>query len=347
MTGCEQHIPLLAVTMGDPSGIGPEIAVKTFARKTDTGSCRLLLVGNDGIIQDAIRMTGLDLRVNAIHDPSEARFGAGIINVYQIAVDEKDKIRYGEISAESGDLAFRSVRAAIELAMAGKVDGIVTGPLQKEAMHKAGHPFSGHTEILAHYTGASKYAMLLADEDFRIIHATTHVSLRQACDLIKKERILDVIKLMFDVLQKMGISNPRIGVAGLNPHSSDGGIFGNEEKEEIMPAILEARNVGIQAHGPVAPDILFMQAAGGKYDGCVAMYHDQGHIPFKFRSFKWNPKEDKIDHATGVNITVGLPIIRTSVDHGTAFDIAGKGIASADAMYQAVEYAVKLVRREA
>jgi 4-hydroxythreonine-4-phosphate dehydrogenase len=288
-------------------------------------------------------MSGYELGINEISDIADAGFRQGVIDIYQIASERQDKIRFGELSAESGDLAFRSVKASIDLALEGKVDGVVTGPIQKEAMQKAGHLFAGHTEIFAHYTGTSKYAMLLADEDFRVIHATTHVSLREACDLVKKERILDVTGLFHDVLQKMGIHQPRIGVAGLNPHSGDGGIFGREEETEITPAIIEARKKGIRADGPVPPDILFVQAAGGKYDGCVAMYHDQGHIPFKFKSFKWNPGEGRIDRASGVNITVGLPIIRTSVDHGTAFDIAGKGIASPVALMQAVEYAVKLI----
>jgi 4-hydroxythreonine-4-phosphate dehydrogenase len=343
MKGSDKHIPLLAITMGDPAGIGPEIAVKLFVDENVFRICNPLLVGNAGIIRKAAGITGLDLAVNEIDDPANAKFEPANIDVFHIGDDDISGIHFGEISAKSGDLAFRSVKASIDLAMEGKVDGIVTGPINKEAIHKAGYQFSGHTEIFAHFTNTSKYAMLLADKDFRVIHVTTHVALRNACDLIKKDRIMDVIDLLNEVLQKMGISKPRIGVAGLNPHSGDGGIFGTEEKEEIEPAITETRKTGILADGPVPPDILFVQAAGGKYDGCVAMYHDQGHIPFKFKSFKWNLKESKIDHATGVNITVGLPIIRTSVDHGTAFDIAGKGIASADALFQAVEYAVKLV----
>ena len=333
----------LAITMGDPAGIGPEIAVKLFAEASIFSLCRPLLIGNSGIISRIIELSGSGLEINEISEVADARFERGVIDIYQIASEGLDRIRFGELSAESGDLAFRSVKASIDLALEGKVDGVVTGPIQKEAMQKAGHLFSGHTEIFAHYTDTRKYAMLLADEDFRVIHATTHVSLREACDLVTKERILDVTELLHDVLQKMGIREPRIGVAGLNPHSGDGGIFGREEEAEITPAIIEARKKGILADGPVAPDILFVQAAGGKYDGCVAMYHDQGHIPFKFKSFKWNLKEGKIDRASGVNITVGLPIVRTSVDHGTAFDIAGKGIASPDALMQALHYAVKLI----
>jgi 4-phospho-D-threonate 3-dehydrogenase / 4-phospho-D-erythronate 3-dehydrogenase len=186
--------------------------------------------------------------------------------------------------------------------------------------------------------------MLLADERIRVIHVSTHVSLRQACDQVKKDRVLEVIGLLNEGLKQIRIEQPRIGVAGLNPHSSDGGLFGWEEMEEIIPAVEAAREQGIHAEGPVPPDTLFAMANGGKYDGCVAMYHDQGHIPFKFAGFQWDQKTGKMKSVKGVNITLGLPIIRTSVDHGTAFEIAGKAIASPDALLNAIEYAVKLCR---
>jgi 4-hydroxythreonine-4-phosphate dehydrogenase len=229
--------------------------------------------------------------------------------------------------------------------MEGRVDGTVTCPIHKEAIHAAGHHFSGHTEIYAHFTHTGKYAMLLADDHLRVVHVSTHVSLRRACDLVKKERILDVISLMDDALKKLGIPNPRIGVAGLNPHSGEHGLFGNEEAEEIIPAICEAGGKGILASGPVPPDSLFAQAKGGHYDGCVAMYHDQGHIPFKYSGFEWDELTGTMKTIKGVNVTLGLPIIRTSVDHGTAFEIAGKGTASPDALFNAVSFAVKLCKK--
>jgi len=220
----------------------------------------------------------------------------------------------------------------------------VTGPIHKESINQAGHKFAGHTEIYAHYTNTKKYAMLLVDKDMKVIHVSTHVSLRQACDLVKKERILEVISLIHDACIQFGVSNPKIGVAGLNPHASDGGLFGNEEKLEIIPAVNEAVRMGFNAEGPIPADTLFSKAKGGLYDGCVAMYHDQGHIPFKMQGFVWDNEQQKMKSVSGVNITLGLPIIRASVDHGTAFEIAGKGVASHEALILAVEYAAKMAQ---
>jgi 4-phospho-D-threonate 3-dehydrogenase / 4-phospho-D-erythronate 3-dehydrogenase len=340
------YLPILAVTMGDPAGIGPEIAVKTLGLHEINSVCSPILVGNAVIIQRAIDLTHVKLHINKISDISEASFKPGILNVYDIPAEHPEKIEYGKVSAVAGDLAFRSVKTAIDLALEGVVDGTVTGPINKEAINLAGHHFSGHTEIYAHFTNTKKYAMLLADENFRVIHATTHVSLRQACDLIKKERVLDVITLMYNALKELGIDNPKIGVAGLNPHAGDGGLFGQEEIEEIGPAIQQAKSMGIQAEGPVPPDTLFALANGGKFDGCVAMYHDQGHIPFKVLGFNWDKEKGTMKSVKGVNITLGLPIIRTSVDHGTAFEVAGKNIASNDALVNAIEYAVKLSKNK-
>jgi 4-hydroxythreonine-4-phosphate dehydrogenase len=343
----EQYIPILAITMGDPAGIGPEIAAKAFLSDKVRQCCCPILIGNSFIMQEALKITKTDLTINSISDISQAKFEPGILNIYEISIDNPEKIKKGKISAEAGELAFQAVKKAIDLAIQGEVDGTVTGPINKESINLAGHHFSGHTEIYAHYTNTKKYAMLLADGNFRVIHVTTHVPLRQACDLIKKERVLDVIILMNNALKELGINNPRIGVAGLNPHAGDGGLFGQEEMEEIAPAIAEAKKAGIQADGPVPPDTLFALANGGKFDGCVAMYHDQGHIPFKVLGFHWDQQKNTMKSVQGVNITLGLPIIRTSVDHGTAFEIAGKGIASPDALINAIEYAVKLSKNKA
>jgi 4-phospho-D-threonate 3-dehydrogenase / 4-phospho-D-erythronate 3-dehydrogenase len=335
--------PILAVTVGDPAGIGPEIAVKTFSGNEIYTMCRPVLVGHKISIREAISISGLTLQINQIQSVSEAIFKPGTIDFISIGDEYAQKIKKGIVSAEAGDIAFKSVVKAIELAKSKEVDGTVTGPIHKEAIHMAGHHFSGHTEIYAHYTGTKKFAMLLVDENIRVIHVTTHVSLRKACDLIKKERVLEVIHLMENGLKKLGIDNPRIGVAGLNPHSGDGGLFGDEDRDEILPAVLEAQKEGIDAEGPIPSDALFAQANGGKYDGCVAMYHDQGHIPFKLLGFNWDKKKKTMKSVKGVNITLGLPILRTSVDHGTAFEIAGKGLASPDALIQAIYYATKLL----
>ncbi|PTN09540.1 4-hydroxythreonine-4-phosphate dehydrogenase PdxA [Mangrovibacterium marinum] len=335
----------LAVTMGDPAGIGPEIAAKAFADPTVFDKCLPLLVGNVEVMKEAIKLTGVDLKINPIKDVKEAKLSFGTIDIYDIPVD-KSKIIHGKVTAEAGDLAFKAVRKAIELAMNGDVDGTVTGPIHKEAINLAGHHFSGHTEIYAHFTGTEKYTMLLADEKIKVTHVSTHVSLRKACDLVKKQRVFDVIRLTNDALKRIGIANPRIGVAGLNPHAGDGGLFGSEETEEILPAINEAKHLGVQVAGPYPPDTLFSLANGGSFDGCVAMYHDQGHIPFKLVGFIWDEEKQAMKSVKGVNITLGLPIIRTSVDHGTAFEIAGKGIASPDALVFAMDYAIKLYQNQ-
>ncbi|MGD9929213.1 MAG: 4-hydroxythreonine-4-phosphate dehydrogenase PdxA [Mangrovibacterium sp.] len=341
-----QNKIILAITMGDPAGIGPEIAAKAFHETSVYEQCRPLLIGNVQVMQEAVRLTGLELKINPVTEVGQARFTYGTIDVFDIPSDHLAEIKHGVVSAPAGDMAFRAVRKAIELAMNGEVDGTVTGPIHKEAINLAGHHFSGHTEIYAHYTGTKKYTMLLADEKIKVTHVSTHVSLRQACDLVKKQRVLDVIQLTHEALKRIGIANPRIGVAGLNPHAGDGGLFGTEEIEEILPAIQEAKKQGILAAGPYPPDTLFALANGGSFDGCVAMYHDQGHIPFKLVGFIWDEEKQAMKSVKGVNITLGLPIIRTSVDHGTAFEIAGKGIASADALLFAIGYAIKLYQNQ-
>jgi 4-phospho-D-threonate 3-dehydrogenase / 4-phospho-D-erythronate 3-dehydrogenase len=339
----EQTIkPILAITMGDPAGVGPEIAALAFAGGEIHKICKPLLIGNSFIMRKAVQIVGVSLAINTIYSVGEAQYDVGTIDVLELEVEEPQSIEYGKISAIAGDLAFRAVTKAIELALSKQVDGTVTNSIHKGAINAAGHHFSGHTEIYAHYTNTPKYAMLLADDRIKVIHVSTHVSLREACDKVKKDRIIEVIHLLRDGLIKIGIENPRIGVAGLNPHSSDGGLFGWEEEREIVPAIEAIKQEGILVEGPVPPDTLFALANGGKFDGCVAMYHDQGHIPFKVVGFEWDQETGKMKSVKGVNITLGLPIIRTSVDHGTAFEIAGKGIASPDALLNAIEYAVKL-----
>lgn len=342
MSKNQDNRPLLAITMGDPAGIGPEIAAKVFAMPQLYHRCRPLLTGNAQIMRKAIELTKVGLKVNPILNVEEAVFEIGTMDVMDLPVDDSENIAYGEIDAVAGDIAFRSVVKAIELALAGEVDGTVTNPIHKGAMNAAGHHYSGHTEIYAHFTNSPRYAMLLADEKIKVVHVSTHVSLRKACDLVKKERVLETIRLLEDGLRMIGIENPRIGVAGLNPHAGDGGLFGDEEVLEIEPAVAMAQSAGINAEGPFPPDTLFSLAKGGRFDGIVAMYHDQGHIPFKFTGFEWDETSGSMKSVKGVNITLGLPIIRTSVDHGTAFEIAGKGIASPDALLYAIEYALKL-----
>ena len=340
------YTPILAITMGDPAGIGPEIAVKALQQKHLYEICRPLMVGDASVMEQIIGLLGLHVTVNAITQVSEARFVQGCIDVIDLKITDIDAMKFGEIDAVSGEASFQSVVKAIELALAKEVDGTVTGPINKESINGAGHHFAGHTEIYAHYTGTKKYAMLLVEDFINVIHVSTHVSLRQACDLVKKDRIIQVIELLVDGLKRLGKTNVKIGVAGLNPHSGENGLFGTEDMEEIVPAIAAAKAMGYDVEGPIPPDTLFAKAAMGAYGGVVAMYHDQGHIPFKLAGFKWNAEKQQMDSVKGVNITLGLPIIRTSVDHGTAFEIAGKGIASADAMIFAIESAVQLSKHQ-
>ena len=335
---------ILAITMGDPAGIGPEITVRALHRQETYELCRPLVVGDAAIIKEAIGLLGLKMAVNAIEKVGDARFEYGTIDVFDLKCIDLSTFEFGKVQSQCGNAAFQYIRKAIDLAMANEVDGTVTAPLNKEALNLAGHHYDGHTEIYATFTGTKKYAMMLADENIRVIHVSTHVPLRKACDLVKKERIIEVAELISDACHQFGISNPRIGIAGLNPHSSENGMFGWEEAQEIIPAVEELKSRGFNVDGPVPPDSIFAKARCGQYDGCVAMYHDQGHIPLKVCAFNWNKETGKMESASGVNITLGLPIIRVSVDHGTAFDVAGKGIASDSAMVLSIDYATRMAK---
>jgi len=334
--------PVIGITMGDPASIGPEIAVKALLNEKVHAICHPLLVGDAVVFRHIVQHLGLEAGVRAVQQVSEAAFQPGVIDVIDLGDVNMAELKFGEISAMAGNAAFEAVRKVIDMAMAGEIDATVTGPINKKSINEAGHHFAGHTEIYAHYTGTKKYAMLLVEEHLKVIHVSTHVSLRQACDLVKKDRILEVTELLHNGLVQLNEKNLKIGIAGLNPHAGDAGLFGTEDDMEILPAVEEARRRGYEVDGPVPPDTLFAKAATGYYGGIVAMYHDQGHIPFKLSGFKWNAEKQQMDSVKGVNITMGLPIIRTSVDHGTAFEIAGKGIASADAMVLAIESAVQL-----
>jgi 4-hydroxythreonine-4-phosphate dehydrogenase len=286
----------------------------------------------------------VQVEINGVDDVAHAKFTVGTIDVLDLKNIGVEEFEVGQVSAKAGAAAFEYVKTAIELAKAEIVDGTVTNPINKESINLAGHHYSGHTEIYVEFTDTKDFSMLLVGGNLRIAHVTTHVPLSGVSNLIKHDRILKVIQLVNDACKQFGITEPKIGVSGLNPHSGDGGLFGNEEATEITPAIESASVQGIDAIGPIAPDTVFAKANGGVYDGCVAMYHDQGHIPFKMVSFIWNSEKQAFENISGVNVTLGLPIIRTSVDHGTAFDIAGKGIASADALDDAINIAVTMAK---
>ncbi|MDI3320956.1 4-hydroxythreonine-4-phosphate dehydrogenase PdxA [Pinibacter soli] len=338
--------PIIGITMGDPAGIGPEIIVKSLTNASVYDICNPLVFADARVMKAALKVCKSNLRIRPVEQVKDARFEHGTIDVFDLKNVDMAQLEYGKVSAMAGNAAFESVHKVIELALAKEIDATVTAPINKESVNLAGHHFAGHTEIYGHFTKTKKFAMLLADEALRVIHATTHVSLRQAVDLITTERVLDVIRLLHDACLQFGINNPKIGVAGLNPHAGDGGLFGDEDEKQILPAVKQAQAEGYNVEGPLPPDTLFAKAIQGKYDGCVAMYHDQGHIPFKLVGFKWNNETQNMDSVKGVNVTLGLPIIRTSVDHGTAFEIAGKGIASEDAMTIAISYAVKMAQNK-
>lgn len=337
---------ILGITMGDPAGIGPEIAVKALSHSDVYEGCRPLIIGDAAVIAKAARIIDPTVRIRPVSQIGEAIFEYGSIDVLDLKNADIDKLEYGKLSAIAGNAAYEAVKKAIELAMDKKIDATVTCPINKEAINMAGHHFSGHTEIYAHLTKTKDYSMMLADGNLRVVHVSTHVALREACDAVKKERVMKVIKLAYEASRMIGIREPKIGVAGLNPHAGENGLFGREEIEEIIPAIRQAVMQGIAAEGPIPPDSIFSRAIAGAYDIVVAMYHDQGHIPLKVKGFSWNEKTGRWDMGNGVNITLGLPIIRTSVDHGTAFDRAGLGVASESSLLSAIDYAIKLVRNK-
>ncbi len=340
---------IIGITMGDPASIGPEITAKALSDPAVYERCKPLVIGDVPVMEEALKITGLSgkLKVHGVKNVEDARFQYGTIDVYDMGVVDIKELKRGEVSVMAGNAAFQYVKKVIELAMEKKIDATVTNALNKEAMNLAGHHFSGHTEIYAEYTGTKKYTMMLAHENLRVVHVSTHVSLREACDRVKKDRVLEVIRIADQACKKLGIAQPKIGVAGLNPHSGENGMFGREEIEEITPAIEEAKAEGILADGPVPPDTVFSKARGGWYDIVVAMYHDQGHIPLKVVGFVYNHEEKKWDAVAGVNITLGLPIIRASVDHGTAFDQAGTGLASELSLVNAMDYAIRMADQEA
>lgn len=334
---------LIGITMGDPASIGPEITVKALAEKSVYEQCSPIVIGDADVMEEAVRIVGKhSIKIHRVSQISDALFTYGIIDVLDMKLVDIDKLERGKVSVMAGEAAFQYVKKVIELAMAGEIDGTVTNAFNKEAINLAGHHYSGHTEIYAQMTGTKKYTMMLAHENVRVVHVSTHVSLREACDRVKKDRVLEVIKIAHQACLDLGIEAPKIGVAGLNPHSGENGLFGREEIEEITPAIMAAREEGIIAEGPVPPDTIFSKARGGWYDMVVAMYHDQGHIPLKVIGFVYNKEAGKWDAVAGVNITLGLPIVRASVDHGTAFDQAGLGIANEISLLNAIEYGIRL-----
>lgn len=347
--------PIVGITMGDPAGNGPEITIKALAHEDIYERCNPIVVGDAKMLEQAIGFVGMpEIKINKCEKVSDAKFTPGTVDVLHLPLIENvEKFEIGKVSVEGGNAAFMCVKKVIELALAGEVDATCTNALNKEAMNKAleyydgknsdGHThFDGHTEIYATYTNTKKYTMMLAHGDLRVVHVSTHVSLREACERVKKARVLEVIEIAYKACKDMGIENPKVAVAGLNPHCGENGLFGSEEIEEIKPAIEEAKSKGINAIGPIPPDSVFSEALGGWYDIVVCMYHDQGHIPLKTIGFVYDREKQAWKAVEGVNVTLGLPIIRTSVDHGTGFALAGLGTSNELSLVNAIDYAIRM-----
>ncbi len=328
----------LAVTLGDPAGVGPEIILKAAAKFVGHPEVSLIVVAPRSCLALAADMLGATYKAAWSKGPAACGF-----TLEEIPAPASE-IRIGEVSAAAGEVAYTAIARAVELAQQGRADAIVTAPISKEALNLAGHPFSGHTELLAHLSGGEGPVMMLAHGPMRVSHVSTHIALSEVPSRLTPQRLQRVIAVTHDALRRLGIEQPRIAVAALNPHAGEGGMLGREDLQVTRPMVERLVADGWQIEGPVPGDTVFVKLRAGQYDAVVAMYHDQGHIPVKLLGFRVDPATGRWDALSGVNITLGLPIIRTSVDHGTAFDIAGRGIASEQSLIEAIDYAHALSR---
>lgn len=324
----KEYKPLLVITMGDAAGSGPEIITKALADPDIRTICRPVMVGDAATMKEALKITGAHGKIKGIKRLADASFPDGVIEVIDLQNIQLDRLKRGQVDIRAGKAAYEYIKLATELTLSGEADAIVTSAISKEALNLAGYQYDGHTELLAELCGVRDVAMMLVSEKLRVIHVTTHVSLSGAIKMIRPKRMLTALKLADDAIRQMGVKTPRIAVAGLNPHAGENGLFGDEETKYIVPALETARQKGINAIGPLPPDSVFFRAASGEFDGVIAMYHDQGHIAVKM-----------LGVTRGVNVTLGLPIIRTSVDHGTAFDKAGKGTADPGSLVESIKLA--------
>jgi 4-hydroxythreonine-4-phosphate dehydrogenase len=331
MAATKSALPVVGITMGDPVGVGPEIIVRALSSPLLYGICRPLVIGDVRVLVDTARWLGIKVRCRSIEKHGEAAYEYGAIDVLNLSGLEPEKLRWGRPSTATGAAMVKYIIRAIDLAMEGSINAMTTAPINKLAMRKAGFDFDGHTEILAQRTKTTDYVMMLAGETLRVTLVTIHCALSEVPGRLTSGKIFDVIRLTEEALrQRFGIKAPRIAVAALNPHAGESGLFGDEESRIIFPAVQRARDAGMNITDPIPCDTLFCYAQKGDYDAVVCMYHDQGLIPFKMLHF-----------SDGVNLTLGLPIIRTSCDHGTAYDIAGKGEAAPESLVAAVRMAAE------
>lgn len=322
--------PIIAIPMGDAAGIGPEITVRALADKMIQEIARCVVVGDKDVLEDAIRFSGVDLRIKCIEEPANGDYTPGVLNLIDLDNIDMKALKIGEIQAMTGQAAYEYIKKATELCLAHKADVLSTTAINKESLKLAEVPYIGHTEIVGALTGTKNPLTMFQVRNLRVFFLTRHVSLRKACDLVTKDSLLTFIRDCVKALEVLGVKNPKIAVAGLNPHSGEHGLFGTEEVDHVIPAVLEAKARGIDIEGPIGADSVFYQALNGRYDAVLSLYHDQGHIATKM-----------VDFERTISITNGMPILRTSVDHGTALDIAGKGIASPVSMIEAIRLAVE------
>jgi len=337
------RLPLLGITMGDPAGVGPEITAKALAMPEVGAACRAVVIGDRSVMEATLGILRSAQRLHPVSAIGECRFEPGTIECLDLANVDAAALPRAQVSAEAGRAAYAYIERAVRLCQSGDIDGMVTAPVNKEALAAAGVQHSGHTEILAKLSDTKDFAMLLMGRELKVIHVTTHVALRRVPDLCTQDRVLRVIRLAQQTMNGLGVARPRIAVCGLNPHAGEDGLFGEEEKTQITPAVEVARREGLDAHGPLPADTLFSRARGGEFDIVVAMYHDQGHVPVKTLGFTYDDTRGQWTGLSGVNVTVGLPFLRVSVDHGTAFDRAWKGIANPESMLEAIDVAVRML----
>lgn len=322
--------PIIAVTMGDPAGIGPEIVAKSIADKATFDVARCIVIGDKKVMEQAIEIVGADLKVNVVESPADGDYSYGVLNMIDLDNIDMSRFEYGKINAMCGQAAFDYIKKSIEITMDKQADAVATTPINKESLHAAEVDFIGHTEIFGALTGTADPLTMFETNGLRVFFLTRHKSLRDMLDDIKKDRIIDYVERCTDALRRLGVKEGTMAVAGLNPHSGEHGLFGWEEVKEIAPAVEELKESGFNVAGPVPADSVFHQAAQGRFNSVLSLYHDQGHIATK-----------TLDFDRTISITNGMPILRTSVDHGTAFDIAGKGIAGAVSMEEAIRLAAK------
>jgi 4-hydroxythreonine-4-phosphate dehydrogenase len=322
--------PIVGITMGDPAGIGPEIIAKALSQKIVYDTCRPIVIGSLKVLQDAFKICNVDMVIKALDDNLEAEYNEDIVGIVDIDNIDIERLEKGKVSGACGKAAYEYVEKAVSLALEGKIHAIATAPVNKEALKQGGVPYIGHTEMLESLTGVDNPLTMFQVETLRIFFLTRHVSLKKACDLVTEERVYQLIKRASDALNRLGVTNPTLAVAGLNPHGGEHGLFGNEESDEIEPAVSRAAGEGCRVVGPVPADSVFHFGLMGKYDAVLSLYHDQGHIAAKM-----------VDFEKTISITNSMSFLRTSVDHGTAFDIAGRGIASGVSMFEAIRLAAE------